>query len=414
MDDAGEEVVGDAVGKMLDDKDYAERLAYNLKHPVLSAIKDFLTQIKDAIVKAFGGGSDEARKVNDLLRTINKAYRKAVKEAKRQAMEKDGVDQYTRERNREKAMHDDVMREYVKRTVEDGKLSEEAGKAFLEENGIKYSLREEETPGEEEMSADDGKKYSPREEDENEKVLRDVVIDHLNEKNGISTSIDQEAGQRVLDMANERDVKLNAKQKRALETATIADESTNNATAISSADGAKAQNNLETLAEGYDNRSNKTKGFITDLSQALNLEQHEASHYGTFETQNGKLVTIRVSNHNDKNGEEDGISIVISNHKNKGVPNDGNAHIVEYFNPKQSLQKAESKPLSDIVRSVSEALNSGEFNDITGLAQRQEVNDNRIREHRVYHGSGADFEEFDHSHMGEGEGLQIHGYGFIE
>ena len=29
----------------------------------------------------------------------------------------------------------------------------------------------------------------------------------------------------------------------------------------------------------------------------------------------------------------------------------------------------------------------------------------------VYHGSGAEFTEFDHSHMGEGEGLQAHGWG---
>lgn len=31
--------------------------------------------------------------------------------------------------------------------------------------------------------------------------------------------------------------------------------------------------------------------------------------------------------------------------------------------------------------------------------------DEIIREHRVYHGSGADFDAFDHSHMGEDEGL---------
>lgn len=40
-----------------------------------------------------------------------------------------------------------------------------------------------------------------------------------------------------------------------------------------------------------------------------------------------------------------------------------------------------------------------------------ELNQPIIREHRVYHGSGAEFDAFDHSHMGEGEGLQIHGYG---
>ena len=39
-----------------------------------------------------------------------------------------------------------------------------------------------------------------------------------------------------------------------------------------------------------------------------------------------------------------------------------------------------------------------------------ELNTN-IREHRVYHGSGADFDAFDNSHMGEGEGAQAYGWG---
>ena len=248
-----------------------------------------------------------------------------------------------------------------------------------------------------------------------EEVLRDAVIDKLRES-GIEVLGAE--GQKVLDMANGKDVRLEAKRKRALETATMADESTNKATVVSSADGAKVQNNLEILADSYKNRPNKAKGFITDLSRSLGLEQHEASQYGTFVTENGKLVTIRVSNHNarvsffDKNGENDGISIVISNHKNKGLLNDGNAHIIEFFYSKQSLQRADSKPLSDIIRSVSEALYSGEFNDPTGLAERQEVNaDDVIILQKVYHGSGADFDHFDHSHMGEGEGAQAYGWG---
>ena len=40
-----------------------------------------------------------------------------------------------------------------------------------------------------------------------------------------------------------------------------------------------------------------------------------------------------------------------------------------------------------------------------------EVNTGSVREHRVYHGSGADFDVFDHSHMGEGEGAQAYGWG---
>lgn len=40
-----------------------------------------------------------------------------------------------------------------------------------------------------------------------------------------------------------------------------------------------------------------------------------------------------------------------------------------------------------------------------------ELNQPIIREHRVYHGSGAEFDAFDHSHMGEGEGAQAYGWG---
>ena len=266
------------------------------------------------------------------------------------------------------------------------------------------------------LDKDKGTVVSPSKPSKAEAVLRDAVIDRLRE-NGMEVITDVAEGQKVLDEANGEDVMLSAKQKRALETATIADESTNNATVVSSADGAKVQNNLEILADYYEKRPNKTRGFITDLSRSLGLVQHEASQYGTFETRNGKLVTIRVSNHNarvsffDENGEEDGISIVISSHKNKGVLNDGKAHLVEYFYPKQSLERSGSKPLADIVKCVSNALDSGKFDDTTGIAQPQEVNVKKIREQRVYHGSGADFEAFDHSHMGEGQGSQVFGWG---
>lgn len=36
---------------------------------------------------------------------------------------------------------------------------------------------------------------------------------------------------------------------------------------------------------------------------------------------------------------------------------------------------------------------------------------NDVKENKVYHGSGADFDKFDHSHIGEGEGAQAFGWG---
>ena len=53
--------------------------------------------------------------------------------------------------------------------------------------------------------------------------------------------------------------------------------------------------------------------------------------------------------------------------------------------------------------------------DVIGTEDGQRVldmvNDDGAKEHRVYHGSGAEFDHFDHSHMGEGEGVQAYGWG---
>ena len=45
------------------------------------------------------------------------------------------------------------------------------------------------------------------------------------------------------------------------------------------------------------------------------------------------------------------------------------------------------------------------------LLEESEKRSEKVREQRVYHGSLADFDHFDHSHMGEGEGAQVYGWG---
>ncbi len=252
-----------------------------------------------------------------------------------------------------------------------------------------------------------------------EVALRDAVIDRLRES-GVEVIDDAEAGQQVLDMANGKDVRMSAKKRRALETVSVSRSEEHPQTVISSADGTKVLNNLDTLAKNYENATEtKEKTFIGEVAKSLGMtDRGKSSQYATFETKNGKIVTIRLSNHNatvsnfDNNGETDGISIVVSAKKNEGVYNDGNAHITEYYYDAIKLRKAEGKPLADIVRSIKQALYSGEFKDTTGLAEVQEVNaDNAARLQKVYHGSGAEFDHFDHSHMGEGEGAQAYGWG---
>ena len=250
-----------------------------------------------------------------------------------------------------------------------------------------------------------------------EEVLRDAVIDRIR-RSGIEVIDDPAVGQRVLDMAN-GDAKEQAKKKRALETVSLSHTENNQQTVISSAEGAKVLNNLDTLAKDCEkSQKTKEKTFLGDVAKALGAKRYgSGSEYVTFETKNGKVVTIRLADYNakvsnfDRRNELRGISIVVSAKKSAGITNDGDAHIVEYYYDAIKLRKAEGKPLAEIVRSIQQALYSGEFKDTTGLAERQEVNADNLREHRVYHGSGAEFEAFDHSHMGEGEGQQAYGWG---
>ena len=51
------------------------------------------------------------------------------------------------------------------------------------------------------------------------------------------------------------------------------------------------------------------------------------------------------------------------------------------------------------------------YNPSEKVLDASEKRTKSICEQRVYHGTGNDFDAFDHSHMGEGEGAQAHGWG---
>lgn len=251
--------------------------------------------------------------------------------------------------------------------------------------------------------------------EQQEQILRDAVVEHLRSK-GIDVSTDWKLGQKILDDYNGVG-KLSASKKRAVETASLNPKEGSPAD-ISTADGAKIQKKLESYANKLEKVSNLRKNFLEELAKELGATSDGSkSKYATFITKNGDKVTIRLGNHNatvsnfDYRGEDNGISIVVSRRENEGVKNNGIAHIVEAFYPEIALRKAYGKPLSEIVRSINEALNSGKYNDTTGLAEMEEVNADEIKQHKVYHGSGAEFDAFDHSHIGEGAGSQSFGYG---
>ena len=258
-------------------------------------------------------------------------------------------------------------------------------------------------------------------------ALRDGLVDVMRSV-GIDVETDEAKGQNALDSAR-RAVELldEMKKKSAPETAPLTNTGGSSAD-ISSADGAKILQNIETLAKKYENISNYRKNFLDELAVAIGAKEEPTkkkkkdevtsnSKYATFKTLAGTEVTIRLANHNatvsnfDNNGEQEGISIVISKRANQGITNNGNAHIVEFFYPEIGLRKAEGKPLVEIILSLGQALRSGEYKDTTGLATPQEVNGTMLQEMRGWHGSAAEFDEFDHSHMSEGEGNQAIGYG---
>ena len=130
-----------------------------------------------------------------------------------------------------------------------------------------------------------------------EVTLRDAVIDKLRES-GIEVLGAE--GQKVLDMANGKDVRLEAKRKRALETASLRN-NLRSLTVIPSADGAKVLKKIDILTKELEKLPTQSKTFTGDVAKALGAKRYgSSSEYATFETKNGKVVTIRLSNHNAK------------------------------------------------------------------------------------------------------------------
>ena len=255
---------------------------------------------------------------------------------------------------------------------------------------------------------------------ENEKAVTERLVEELNGV-GIPTHvIDSESGERVLEVANELAKMSRGRKKSASETAeTLAsEEALAYTTDISEPDGANILKEVDKLANKYEEKSNRPRTFLEDVAVAIGAtERNTRSKYVTIKAKNGKVFTVRLANHNttvkqfDHNGETEGVSIVVSGTDNNGITNDGNAHVVEFFYAEKALREATGKPLVSIIRSIEQMLYSGEYKDTTGLAQPEEVNADVVREMRVFHGSGADYNRIDHSHIGEGEGAQAYGWG---
>ena len=70
------------------------------------------------------------------------------------------------------------------------------------------------------------------------------------------------------------------------------------------------------------------------------------------------------------------------------------------------LKEGSSYPLAKLIKNIEKSYDKGKY-----LLEESKKRDDVIREQKVYHGSQAEFDHFDHSHMGEGEGAQAYGWG---
>ena len=322
-----------------------------------------------------------------------------------------------------KDRHDELAEKYRKENQSKAAERENAVDRYVqeraEENKTFYNLKQE--PGEDASGHGADLEGEAMFRVTGEKGASKREVDQVSLK-AIETVLEK-AGIPVEYVTDEEAVKKYAEARKkatAPETVYSLSEKGYQQTVISSADGAKVLQNLEKLKEKLLNFPTHEKTFIGETAKALNINkdiQHKASQYATFETKNGKIVTIRLSNHNatvsnfDNHGEKNGISIVVTPKENLGITNDGNAHVVEYFYDAIKLRRAEGKPLAEIITSIQQALYSGEYKDTTGLAEVEEVNARNVQFHTGWHGSPHEFDRFSTDYMGTGEGAQAYGWG---
>ena len=112
----------------------------------------------------------------------------------------------------------------------------------------------------------------------------------------------------------------------------------------------------------------------------------------------------------------------------EGVNRSAREAEIENENVERSVRKSRSEKTEltaeerELRDNLVERMRKGGLDVVTDSEEMQRVIDTEnertrmmgagsVREHRVYHGSGADFDAFDHSHMGEGEGAQAYGWG---
>ena len=268
-----------------------------------------------------------------------------------------------------------------------------------------------------------------------EVALRDAVIDRLRE-NGIDVVTDVSEGQRVLDMANGNgeetrlmsvdERKERIEQINKISPERVEDKPTTRKEARSAYAELKPVEKDGATVEFYNSAFGKAWHgedclFGKIIPKIREIFKSSVLAYSETDNLGGKLKpdgTIHKKHPNIKAFHNYVGKVIIGN-----KPYYVRFTVQEGTDAKQGTHNFFVSDISlynNTVRNVTTDTNNTLGNTNTdGIVDAKlknffETSDGdgqKFSYHRVYHGSGADFEAFDHSHMGEGEGAQAYGWG---
>ena len=275
------------------------------------------------------------------------------------------------------------------------------------------------------LDKDKGTVASPSKPSKAEAVLRDAVIDRLRE-NGMEVITDVAEGQKVLDEANGRVGYVRSQ--------VMFSSLTKAASAIRGwlATGKRGKSFTIELPETTRRMIRKVMGRDFD-SHNITADgiRHGLKNHGA----KGKKLTERSILIRNEDAELIPYIMTAPDYVRKGSTSNGresirfyktleNGYVVvvekEFDNSDKDLETINIwGELSDVINAQRTLNRTSETptisrSDAAKIRKDAEIaiaKDQKLREQRVYHGSGADFEAFDHSHMGEGQGSQVFGWG---
>ena len=361
-----EELIADNIGFMIGGRnDMTQELASRMNHRVLWAIHDAMNKVRNALAKILHIDS----KKNGLLEAIDSA-RATIRESMANAQ----------------------------------RIAEEKGQGLSNESdSARQSLRTQDT------------------------AIRDALVEHMR-LSGMDVIADEE-GQRVLDMENGEDIRAHAMLSSLVKATNVIRRWL--------ADDKRGESFTIELPESTQRMIRMVMGrnFKNHKITANNIA-HAYGNHGV----GGKKITKKSIPLTKKNMELMPYIIVAPDYVRKGsVDKKGNESIRFYKTlsngyvvvvEKEQIEsphglesitmwaEQSSSNVADARHKTSPAIDvrsviisTEDAAKIRKDAENAIAKDQNIREQRVYHGSGADFKHFDHSHMGEGQGTQSFGWG---